>query len=41
MAVRLGRRFRGCDLRESQVQLTRQRLADAEKAAGVAAGAGG
>jgi hypothetical protein len=40
MAVRLGRRFRGCDLRESQVMLTRQRLADAEEAAGAAAAGG-
>jgi hypothetical protein len=28
MAVRLGRRFRGCDIRESQVRLSRRRLSN-------------
>jgi hypothetical protein len=41
VAVRLGRRFRGCDKLADQVELTRQRLAEAEAAATPAAGAGG
>jgi ParB family chromosome partitioning protein len=34
VAVRLGRRFLGCDIRESQVELTRRRLAGVPAAAG-------